>query len=135
VIAYRGQFEYNGNAHVAVYGWTKNPLVEYYIVENFGTYNPINGTTPQGSITVDGAVYDVGKDVHIPLPTITGDQTFERFFSVRQNKRSSGRVDVGAHFRAWADAGMKIGTDHDYQIMVCESYLSLGACNITVSAA
>lgn len=33
----------NVNSYVSVYGWTTSPLVEYYIVESFGDYNPSTG--------------------------------------------------------------------------------------------
>ena len=118
-----------------MHGWTRNPLVEYYIVENFGTYNPYDGAVKKGNLTTDGAVYDIGKDIRINQPSIDGLKTFERFVSVRRTKRTGGTVDIGAHFRAWADAGMNLGRNHSYQIISCESYGSSGTCDITVSDA
>ena len=37
-ITYTGTYQPNGNSYLAIYGWTRNPLIEYYVVENFGTW-------------------------------------------------------------------------------------------------
>jgi endo-1,4-beta-xylanase len=42
-INFGGTYSPNGNSYLSVYGWTKSPLVEYYIVESYGTYNPGSG--------------------------------------------------------------------------------------------
>ncbi|TEB21734.1 glycoside hydrolase family 11 protein [Coprinellus micaceus] len=133
VIKYSGSYQYNGNSYLAVYGWTRNPLIEYYIVENFGTYNPSSGATNKGSVTVDGSVYDILQSTRTNAPSIDGTQTFQQFWSVRRNKRTGGSVNVGAHFQAWANAGMRLGSNHYYQIVACEGYKSSGSCDITVS--
>ncbi|KAL2152762.1 hypothetical protein VTH82DRAFT_5947 [Thermothelomyces myriococcoides] len=131
-ISYTGQYNPNGNSYLAVYGWTRNPLIEYYIVENFGTYDPSTGAQQLGSITVDGSTYRILKTTRINQPSIEGTRTFDQFWSVRTNKRSSGSVNVKAHFDAWAQLGLRLGT-HDYQIMATEGYFSSGSATITVS--
>ncbi|KAJ2924723.1 hypothetical protein H1R20_g12366, partial [Candolleomyces eurysporus] len=133
VISYSGSYSYNGNSYLAVYGWTRNPLIEYYIIENFGNYNPSTGADNKGTVTVGGAVYDMAVSTRVNQPSIDGTATFQQFWSVRRSKRTGGTVDVGAHFRAWANAGMRLGTQHNYQIVACEGYFSTGSCSITVS--
>jgi len=130
-ITFTGQYSPNGNSYLAVYGWTRNPLIEYYVVENFGTYDPSTGATNLGTINVDGSTYRILKTTRVNQPSIEGTSTFDQFWSVRTNKRSSGSVNVQAHFDAWAKSGLRLGT-HDYQIMATEGYFSSGSSTITV---
>lgn len=37
-ISFGGTYAPDGNSYLSVYGWTTDPLIEYYIVENYGTY-------------------------------------------------------------------------------------------------
>ena len=78
----------------------RNPLVEYYIVENFGTYDPSSGATNLGTVNCDGSTYRLGSSWRYNKPSIDGNRDFQQFWSVRVNKRTGGTVQTGCHFDA-----------------------------------
>jgi endo-1,4-beta-xylanase len=99
------------NAYISVYGWltggSPDALIEYYIVEYFGEFNPknSNGAVLKGTVTIDGGTYEL-YEVPNNGPTIEGNKAFKQYFSIRTSTRTSGTISVSEHFKAWADAGM-----------------------------
>ncbi|KAF9462681.1 xylanase [Collybia nuda] len=137
-INYSGTYQPNGNSYLSIYGWTRSPLIEYYIVESYGSYNPSSAATRKGTVSCDGASYDILTTWRYNAPSIDGTQTFQQFWSVRNPKKSpggsiSGSVNVACHFNAWRNLGMSLGTQHNYQIVATEGYQSSGSATINVA--
>ena len=132
VVNFSGSFNGGNNGYLALYGWTKNPLIEYYVIENYGAWTPPGGNSI-GTMTSDGGTYNIYKMVRTNQPSIIGTATFDQFFSVRTTKRSTGTITFRNHVNAWKNKGLNLGTTWDYLIMESEGYQSSGSANITVS--
>ena len=97
-----------GSAQFGVYGWLKDPLVEYYVIENRKNWRPSNPEQTR-SVLIDGAEYEIFCQ-YTTGPSILGSsQTFKRYYSVRKEPRNSGTVDLSKHFKAWEKAGWEVG--------------------------
>ncbi|KUJ11552.1 endo-1,4-beta-xylanase [Mollisia scopiformis] len=131
-ISYTGSLSASGDSLLALYGWTTSPLVEYYVIETYGTYNPGSAGTLKGTVTSDGSVYDIYEVVRTDAPSIQGTATFNQYLSIRQTERTSGTITLATHFNAWAALGMDLGT-FNYQIMATEGYESAGSSSITIT--
>jgi len=118
----------DGNSYLCVYGWTVDPLIEFYIVESWGNWRP-PGAVSTGTITVDGETYDIYETTRTDQPSIKGNTTFQQYWSVRTSKRTSGKVSVSQHFDAWESRGMKMGKMYEVALTV-EGYQSSGSADV-----
>lgn len=138
-IAFDYSVDYNpgsqGSSYLCVYGWTRDPLVEYYIVDNWKNWRPPTGAGPgQGdpiaTVEIDGGLYDIYKSERVNKPSIDGDQTFWQYWSVRQEPRSSGVINVAKHFETWESYGLKMGKFYEAALNI-EGYESTGSARVT----
>ena len=114
-----------GYSYIGIYGWTKDPQVEWYIVEDwFGdgilSSPGILGTYKGDFETSDGVEYKIYRNVRpAGSGSILGDgEPFPQYFSVRQRTNHSpeapmcGSVAISEHFEKWETFDdMKMGTD------------------------
>jgi len=128
----------NGVSYLCIYGWTRPgngaPLVEYYIVDNWGLFNrpvPDWEKTKQkkGEFTIDGDVYEIFVTTKTGAPSIVGNTDFLQYWSSRKNRRTSGTISVSEHFKKWEELGMKLG--NLYEVSLClEGYNLDGSTEI-----
>ena len=121
-----------GYSYIGVYGWTKNPLLEYYIVDDSynGMGTPYN-TSRIGQYTADGATYTLYKGTRVNAASIDGDgKTFPQVFAVRSSARTCGTISVSEHLENWQKLGVDMGGVYDCKI-VCEAGGGSGSIEYT----
>ena len=82
-------------------------------------------------MTHAGSSYQLCESTRTQQPSIDGTQTFQQYWAIRQNHRTSGTVDTGFYFNAWAAAGMPLG-NHYYMVLATEAYRSAGRSQVTI---
>jgi endo-1,4-beta-xylanase len=117
---------------ISVYGWTTNPLVEYYINE-LGSLFTANATR-KGTVTADGHTYTTFEHLQVNQPSIVGTATFQQYLDAwgGSTMGASHSVTTGTHFAHWQSLGMPLGT-FNYQILATEAFNGAsGSVNATV---
>jgi endo-1,4-beta-xylanase len=107
-----------GFGNIGIYGWSVNPLHEYYIAENWLGKKP--NFTKVGTFTIDGeGTYDVMTNTQTNQPNITGtNATFVQYWSVNQTPRTCGHISISKHFAEWASLGLQLGTLEETRFLV-----------------
>jgi endo-1,4-beta-xylanase len=118
-------FKKNGTAgqysYVGMYGWSTNPCIEWYIVDDSYSMIPFNtGNQPSGTADLDGGTYNLVKR----NTTGTGGNrcgnvtAWDQFYSIRHTGRQCGTISVSEHFKIWDAKGWKLGNLLEVKILV-----------------
>jgi endo-1,4-beta-xylanase len=125
--------------YVALYGWTVDPLAEYYIIDDYGDFipGPVNSDgsprTNYGTLTVDDGTYDIWAMPVKDRPAITGDhKDFTQIFSVRKVRRKCGHISVSEHFAKWASVGLPQGKLEESMFLM-EAQNNSGTINVAAT--
>ena len=123
-------------SYIGVYGWTKNPLIEYYIVDD--TFTPDSddlfwGATEIGTYKVDGVEYTLMQGHRLNAPCIDGFADFKQIFAVRSSYQTCGTINVTEHFKNWEELGVKMGYIYDCKLL-CEVGGGTGSIEYTCAS-
>jgi len=123
----------SGNSRICIYGWAQNPLVEYYIIEDWKNWSPAQDGSAQykGTANIDGSQYKIYTCARNSY-TIEGNKNFTQYISIRQNLRTKGTISVSEHFKAWESMGMKMGNLYEVAFNV-EGWESDGQADVTLN--
>jgi endo-1,4-beta-xylanase len=112
-----------GYSYIGIYGWSTNPCVEYYIVDDSYNTMPVNpgNDTNKGTLSVDGGTYNMW----LRNTTGTGGNrcgssvtSWAQYYSIRTTARQCGTISITQHFNAWKAAGMTLGSMLEAKIIV-----------------
>jgi hypothetical protein len=112
----------NSWSYIGLYGWSTNPCVEWYIVEDsLGAmpFTPYN-SSQKGTATIDGESYKLYSNNTNGTggSRCSGVSSWLQFWSVRQKARQCGSINVTQHFDEWKKVSMTMGNLLEVKILV-----------------
>jgi endo-1,4-beta-xylanase len=115
-----------GYSYIGVHGWTTEPNIEIYIVEESFDPPPPKPNAPLlGTLAADGGIYDIYK-----IPVTSAGDSITQMFSIRRTTRSCGHVSISEHFAKWTELGAQLGKMQLVEVFV-ESGGGTGSIDFT----
>ena len=105
---------------VGIYGWTTNPLIEFYVAEK----GNVTGGTFVNNVSSDGHSYSFYKFQRVSKPSIIGTATFWQYKDTwggaptAQNRS----VNMANHINNWRSRGGQGFGSYNYMILALEAY-------------
>ena len=112
-----------GYSYIGIYGWSVNPCIEWYIIDDSFNTMPVNpgSTTNKGTVTIDGGSYILYTR---PTNGTGGNRcgssvtSWNQFYSVRKTARTCGQISISRSLqrleRRGHDAGIRAGGEHSH---------------------
>jgi len=108
--------------YIGVYGWSNDPCVEWYIIDDSFNTLPFNpgGTTSKGEVTIDGGTYVVytRNTSGTGGSRCSGTSNWIQYYSIRKGAHSCGTISVSEHFDYWKSQSMPLGKLLEAKILV-----------------
>jgi hypothetical protein len=105
-----------------MYGWTTNPCVEWYIVDDSFNNMPVNpgNTQNMGEVDLDGGTYIIysRNTSGTGGSRCSGVSNWTQYYSVRKTARQCGTISLSQHFDAWVSLGGSLGTLLEAKILI-----------------
>lgn len=105
---------------VGVYGWTTNPLIEYYIAER----GSVTGGTYVNSVYSDGHSYSFYKQQRVNAPSIIGTATFWQYKDTwgGASTGSNRSISMSNHINNWRSRGGQGFGSYNYMVFGLEAW-------------
>ena len=107
-------------SYIGVHGWMKNPLIEYFIVDDAFDPNAVAmfyACNQRGKYTVDGVEYRLMVGQRVATPSIEGTANYQQIFAVRSSYQTCGAINVTEHFKNWENLEIEFGNIYDCKIL------------------
>jgi endo-1,4-beta-xylanase len=121
-LAYKKSGSAGGYSYIGIYGWTTNPCVEWYIVDDSFNQMPVNpgNTSNKGTVKIDDGDYILytRQTTGTGGSRCNGVSNWAQYYSVRKTGRQCGTITISDHFDAWKAASMPLGNLLEAKILV-----------------
>jgi len=134
-VAFKKSGTAGGYSYVGIYGWSTNPCIEWYIVDDSFHTMPFNTGDPvSGTFELDGGVYNlVKRHTSGTGGNRCGNVTsWDQFYSIRKTGRQCGTISISEHFKTWDARGWKLGNLLEAKIVV-EAAAGTGSVEFAVA--
>jgi endo-1,4-beta-xylanase len=112
-------------SYIGVYGWTTNPCIEWYIIDDSYSKMPINPgnctNMPNSPLSIDDGKYTmcVRTTSGTGGDRCGGLSSWTQYYSIRQSNRTCGTISVSEHFKAWtANSSNKMGNLLEVKVLL-----------------